>query len=80
MTYCYCGAKCFKVKERWKKTYFEERKKTPALESECNQLKKELDIINKKIFSNVEASSRFVAHGGNQKPSEKVTILLLFKK
>lgn len=73
MIYCYCD-KRFAVKERWKKKYLEEKKKTPALEFECNQLKKELDVINKKILSNVEAGSRFVAHGGNQKPSEKVTI------
>lgn len=40
----------------WKKRYFEEKKKTVSLEERCNQLRYEVEVIHKKIFSSGDSA------------------------
>lgn len=46
------------ARDLWKKRYFEEKKKTPPLEEQCNRLRHELDIIHRKLMNTLEGPSK----------------------
>lgn len=54
----------------WKKRYYAEKKKTPALEEQQKQLKLELEQIQQKILQTIENESKHSAQTGHLKESE----------
>ncbi|XP_056019183.1 trichohyalin-like isoform X4 [Ostrea edulis] len=63
----------FDARDIWKKRYFEEKKKTPPLEEQCNRLRHELDIIHRKLMNTLEGPSKDKStKHGDLKPSQKV--------
>ncbi|XP_071154855.1 spermatogenesis-associated protein 1-like isoform X21 [Mytilus edulis] len=46
------------ARDLWKKRYFEEKKRTPPLEEQCNKLRHELDVIHRKLMNALEGSSK----------------------
>ncbi|XP_028413468.1 spermatogenesis-associated protein 1-like isoform X2 [Dendronephthya gigantea] len=69
------------AKTVWKKKYFEEKKKTVSLEERCNQLRYEVEVIHKKIFSAGDsakdrgsASSYLNKDGNPQKLNARITL------
>lgn len=63
----------FVARDLWKKRYFEEKKKTPPLEEQCNRLRHELDIIHRKLMNTLEGPSKEKStRTGDLKPSQKV--------
>ena len=54
----------------WKKKYFAEKKKTPALEEKIHLQLSEIDSLQKKMFSNLETDVRNAALGGYVQESE----------
>lgn len=64
---------CLVARDLWKKRYFEEKKKTPPLEEQCNRLRHELDIIHRKLMNTLEGPSKEKSTRlGDLKPSQKV--------
>ncbi|XP_065923650.1 zinc finger CCCH domain-containing protein 13 isoform X6 [Magallana gigas] len=62
----------FDARDLWKKRYFEEKKKTPPLEEQCNRLRHELDIIHRKLMNTLEGPSKEKSTRlGDLKPSQK---------
>ncbi|XP_078316591.1 spermatogenesis-associated protein 1-like isoform X12 [Crassostrea virginica] len=62
----------FDARDLWKKRYFEEKKKTPPLEEQCNRLRHELDIIHRKLMNTLEGPSKEKStRTGDLKPSQK---------
>ncbi|XP_048758697.1 spermatogenesis-associated protein 1-like isoform X21 [Ostrea edulis] len=62
----------FDARDIWKKRYFEEKKKTPPLEEQCNRLRHELDIIHRKLMNTLEGPSKDKStKHGDLKPSQK---------
>lgn len=60
------------ARDLWKKRYFEEKKKTPPLEEQCNRLRHELDIIHRKLMNTLEGPSKEKSTRlGDLKPSQK---------
>ncbi|XP_056019198.1 spermatogenesis-associated protein 1-like isoform X25 [Ostrea edulis] len=60
------------ARDIWKKRYFEEKKKTPPLEEQCNRLRHELDIIHRKLMNTLEGPSKDKStKHGDLKPSQK---------
>lgn len=60
------------ARDLWKKHYFEEKKKTPPLEEQCNRLRHELDIIHRKLMNTLEGPSKEKSTRlGDLKPSQK---------
>ena len=48
------SADIFTAREVWKKKYYEAKKQTPALETDCQKSRAELDSIHKKYLSALE--------------------------
>ena len=44
----------FTAREVWKKKYYEAKKQTPALETDCQKSRAELDSIHKKYLAALE--------------------------
>ncbi|KAK3091842.1 hypothetical protein FSP39_023087 [Pinctada imbricata] len=59
------------ARDVWKKRYFEEKKRTPPLEEQCNRLRTELDIIHRKLMNTLEGPSKDKSTRGDMKPSQK---------
>ncbi|XP_074641749.1 uncharacterized protein LOC141899386 isoform X4 [Tubulanus polymorphus] len=57
------------ARDVWKKKYFEEKKKTPALEDKCNKLRIELESLHRKIVGQMETGPVKEKH--SIKPVEK---------
>ena len=54
----------------WKKKYYQEKKKTPALEDQNKNLKIDLDQSHQKILQNIENESKHSVQTGHLKESE----------
>ena len=54
----------------WKKKYYQEKKKTPALEDQNKNLKIDLDQSHQKILHNIENESKHSVQTGHLKESE----------
>ena len=44
------------ARDVWKKKYFEEKKKTPPLEEQTNKMRQELDLLHRRIMSQLEGT------------------------
>ncbi|XP_052833280.1 probable WRKY transcription factor protein 1 isoform X2 [Octopus bimaculoides] len=64
------------ARDIWKKKYYEEKKKTPPLEEQCNKLRHELDVIHRKYISSLEPAKEKPTKITTKKPSEKNNILI----
>ena len=62
------------ARDLWKKRYFAEKKKTPALEDKIQLQLTEIDSLQKKIFNNLETDIRNAALGGYTQESEQRVI------
>lgn len=45
------------ARDLWKKKYFSEKKKTPAIEDKMNSLLSEIENINSKFFASYESDT-----------------------
>ena len=58
------------ARDMWKKKYYAEKKKTPALEDQQRQLKLDLEQIQQRILQTVENESKHSSQMGHLKGSE----------
>ena len=72
--YLYVFGDIFSARDAWKKKYFEEKKKTSPLEEQCNKLRNELELLHRKIMSQLETSKDPAKRTGDNKPSQQVCI------
>ena len=54
----------------WKKKYFQEKKKTPAIEERSTQLKTDLELIHGKILQIIEQETKNATQAGNSKEAD----------
>lgn len=54
----------------WKKKYFQEKKKTPAIEERSTQLKTDLELINGKIVQIIDHETKHAVQVGYSKEAE----------
>ncbi|XP_013390048.1 filaggrin isoform X1 [Lingula anatina] len=60
------------ARDIWKKKYFEEKKKTPPLEDQCNKLRHEIEVLHRRLMSQLEGT-KDARHDGKAPglPSQK---------
>jgi hypothetical protein len=61
---------CFIARDLWKKKYFTEKKKTPALEEKVQELLNEIEGHQKKINQSLETDIKVAANEGYKAESE----------
>ena len=70
------------ARDVWKKTYFDEKKKTLPLEDEAQRMQQELETLHKRFMSHLETDTKDTGKK-EQKNTQKVMsfkLLLLPKK
>jgi len=60
----------FSARDMWKKKYFQEKKKTPALEERSTQLKTELELIHGKTVQIIDNEIKHAAQVGSSKETD----------
>ena len=59
------------ARDVWKKNYFDEKKKTSPLEDETQKMQQELEMLHKRIVSNLEPA-KDTGRKRDTRPSQKV--------
>ena len=60
------------ARDVWKKTYFDEKKKTLPLEDEAQRMQQELETLHKRFMSHLETDTKDTGKKKEQKNTQKV--------